>query len=228
LRTDDAAEALLARILELPPKLGLGLTGIAAYEGVATTADPAESARRVDDLIGRLAGLHARVRQRLGPSVPLILTAGGSLWFDRVLDLLGPLARGDGRTRLMLRSGAVFFGDHGVYLRGLSAMADRGMPLAGRIGGALRLWAEVLSLPEPGLAIAGLGMRDVATDQGMPVALHQWRDGRDIGPRRGSMWCACTTSMPLSRSGRRPSRCRSAMCSNSGSRIPAPISTAIV
>ena len=41
----------------------------------------------------------------------------------------------------------------------------------------LRVWAEVLSCPEPGLAVCGLGMRDVAHDQGLPVPLRLHRDG---------------------------------------------------
>ncbi|ESZ67236.1 hypothetical protein X728_00430 [Mesorhizobium sp. L103C120A0] len=40
---------------------------------------------------------------------------------------------------------------------------------------ALRLWAEVLSRPEPGLAICGMGMRDVSFDQGFPTPLTVFR-----------------------------------------------------
>lgn len=181
-RTDAAADALVAQILDLPPDLGLRLTGIAACEDTATPAGPPGDAGRVDALIDRVGELHARVRQRLGPSAALILSAGGSAWFDRVLARLGPVAHGDGRTRLMLRSGAVFFGDNGACQRGLAQMVARGTPMAGRIGSALRVWAEVVSLPEPGLAVLGLGLRDVATDQGLPVPLRLWRDGLDLGP----------------------------------------------
>ena len=33
------------------------------------------------------------------------------------------------------------------------------------------MWADVLSVPEPGLAIVGLGRRDVSYDLGLPVTL---------------------------------------------------------
>lgn len=41
----------------------------------------------------------------------------------------------------------------------------------------MRVWAEVLSLPEPGLAICGMGLRDVAIDQGLPRPLALYRNG---------------------------------------------------
>lgn len=182
LRRDEAAIDLMRHILALPDDCGLRLTGIAGYEGAVTVPDAEESEWRVDALMDRMANLHAAMRSGLGPGAPLILTAGGSLWFDRVLACLGPVAASDGRTRLILRSGALFFSDHGIYKRGLAAMETRGTSLAGRIVPTLRLWAEVLSVPEAGLAICGIGMRDAASDQGMPVPLKIWRDGTTAYP----------------------------------------------
>ncbi|WP_172327899.1 amino acid deaminase [Mangrovicoccus sp. HB161399] len=185
LRTDGAAAELVGEVLALDPQGGLFLSGVAAYEGAATVADGAQSLMRVDALMQRMAALHAAIRSRTGPAQPLILTAGGSLWFDRVLEILAPVAAADGRTRLILRSGAVFFHDHGVYERGLAAMAARGALSAGSFSPALRLWAEVLSCPEPGLAVCGLGMRDAASDQGLPVPLHVWRGGERLARAGG-------------------------------------------
>jgi D-serine dehydratase len=178
LRDDQAAVDLFEHIQALPPEIGLRISGIAGYEGASTVADQAESERRVDALMHRMAKLHGIVRAQLGPGTPLILTAGGSLWFDRVMSCLGPVCAADGRTRLILRSGALFFSDHGVYKRGLAAMETRGVGMAGQIAPALRLWADVLSVPEPDLMIAGLGMRDAASDQGVPTPLRIWRDGQ--------------------------------------------------
>lgn len=181
LRDNRAAIRLMEHILALPAGHGLRLSGIAGYEGAATVADEKESERRVDALMRRIVELHSAMRASLGPGTPLILTAGGSLWFDRVLAVLGPAAVADGRTRLILRSGALFFSDHGVYKRGLVAMERRGVGFAGRIMPALRLWAEVLSAPESDLLICGLGMRDAASDQGVPMPLKIWRDGKEVG-----------------------------------------------
>ena len=88
-----------------------------------------------------------------------------------------------------MRSGAIFFHDHGVYERGLAALDGRsGFELSGENISAsrsfkpvLRIWAEVLSRPEPDLAICGMGLRDVAIDQGLPRPLALYREGRRIG-----------------------------------------------
>ena len=96
-----------------------------------------------------------------------------------------PWLAADGNALLVLRSGAIFFHDHGTYQRALQAMDARsgfqvdGLARAAATGfrPALRLWGEVLSRPEPGLAICGFGMRDVSYDQDLPVALAAYREG---------------------------------------------------
>ena len=98
---------------------------------------------------------------------------------------------------LVLRSGAIFFHDHGVYRRALDAMDQRaGFEFGGErhsaadFQPALRLWGEVLSRPEPDLAICGFGMRDVSYDQDLPTPLAAYRDAgrwrleRGCRPRR--------------------------------------------
>lgn len=42
--------------------------------------------------------------------------------------------------------------------------------IPGDLENSLSIWAYVLSLPEPGLAIIGMGKRDVAFDAGLPTA----------------------------------------------------------
>lgn len=119
------------------------------------------------------------------PADPLIISAAGSLYFDRVVEAIVPIVEEDKNAFLLLRSGAIFFYDHGIYRRGLAAMDRRGGLLLGKervsaersFKPALKLWAEILSVPEPGLVICGFGMRDVSFDQGMPVPLAVFRDG---------------------------------------------------
>lgn len=180
LREDAAAEALADAIIALPHDLGLRLAGTAAYEGAVTVLDPEESMSRVDALMDRTAAFHARLRTRLGPDTLLTITAGGSSWIDRVLRRLAPIVATEPTTTLMLRSGAIFFHDNGVYRTSLAAMMHRGGNLGGPVRPAMRLWAEVLSRPERGLAICGLGLRDAAVDQGPPMPLQTWRCGQVI------------------------------------------------
>ncbi|MFT3974054.1 MAG: alanine racemase [Amaricoccus sp.] len=183
-RDTATATAILDAILasETPT---FRLTGIAAYEGAAATADSAETASCITGLMALAADFLPQVRARVGAERPLIVTAGGSVFFDMVLDGLGRAVAADPDCRLVLRSGAIFFHDHGIYERGLAGLDARGGFVVGGTARsasrafvpALRLWSEVLSRPETGLAICGMGLRDVANDQGLPIPLALYRDG---------------------------------------------------
>ena len=48
---------------------------------------------------------------------------------------------------------------------------------AGGLRPALELWAAVVSVPEPGLALANFGKRDVPYDSHLPIVLEVLRDG---------------------------------------------------
>jgi D-serine dehydratase len=166
------------------------LAGVAAYEGSAATGDPAETRDRIGRLMGMVKDLFARVRARVGADRPLVMTAGGSSFFDLVTEALGPAAAADGRAELVLRSGAIFFHDHGIYERSVAALDLRAgfgpVPAAASFRPALRVWAEVLSRPEPGVAVCGMGHRDVAMDQDLPRPLACYRDGGRIGGMAGA------------------------------------------
>lgn len=193
LRSADAAEAILDTILaaETP---AFRLTGIAAYEGAAATADAQETRLRIDALMAMTSDFLPKLRGRIGNDRPLLVTAGGSVFFDIVVARLSASVAADPACRLVLRSGAIFFHDHGIYERGLAGLDARG---GFRIGGetvsaaagfrpALRVWAEVLSRPEPQLAISGMGMRDVAMDQGLPRPLALYRNGAHFADLTGA------------------------------------------
>lgn len=82
---------------------------------------------------------------------------GDWLTFDRVIEAIGPIVEEDTNAFLFLRSGSIFFSDHGIYRRGWLPWA--GKAAKERVSAlrsfkpALKLWAEILSVPEPGLAI---------------------------------------------------------------------------
>ena len=101
---------------------------------------------------------------------PHIVSAGGSAYFDIVAGELTAVRAGRRRPEVLLRSGAYVTHDHGLY-----AAIGPGPGRPGRTGPALmpafELWAPVLSRPEPGIAVASAGRRDVGFDQGMPVPI---------------------------------------------------------
>ena len=95
-----------------------------------------------------------------------ILTAGGSSYFDRVVDLLGPAAAQLGWT-LCLRSGCYVTHDHGIYAEAAERRAHGGP----RFEAAIEVRASVLSRPQPDRMILDCGRRDVSFDAGLPVVL---------------------------------------------------------
>ena len=114
------------------------------------------------------------------PDRPVLVSAGGSKFFDRVIRLLGRDADFGGHAcSLVLRSGCYLVHDHGVYE--VNTPLGRDVPEEDRLRPAIEVWAEVLSRPEPGLAIVGLGRRDAAFDAGLPVLIGAvGRDGRTL------------------------------------------------
>ncbi|MGG7581602.1 alanine racemase [Rhizobium sp. Nf11,1] len=196
IRSAAAAEAVLEAILAAETST-FRLSGIAAYEGAAATADAAETIVRIEALMAMTADFLSKVRTRTGPDRPLLVTSGGSVFFDLVIAGLSAAVAADPACRLILRSGAIFFHDHGVYERGLAGLDARGgfrmagetLSAAAGFRPALRVWAEVLSRPEPRLAISGMGMRDVAMDQGLPRPLALYRDGAYLGDLKGAEVC---------------------------------------
>jgi D-serine deaminase-like pyridoxal phosphate-dependent protein len=101
----------------------------------------------------------------------LILSAGGSAFFDIVVRELASGWPAQAAPVVVLRSGVYIAFDHGLY----AGMVPAPSPV---LEPALELWAHVLSRPEPGLALACAGRRDVAFDAGLPVPLRiRGRDG---------------------------------------------------
>jgi len=146
------------------------LVGVAGYEGAVADRD-----RQID-----LEGVSVYLKSIKKTSVFLsdqglfdglsevLITAGGSMYFDCVVEVLGPPWSLPIPTRLVLRGGSYVTYDSGRYLTS-SPFADR-VEGYGRPDPALELWARVLSRPERTLALMDFGKRDVPFDDGFPVA----------------------------------------------------------
>jgi D-serine deaminase-like pyridoxal phosphate-dependent protein len=132
---------------------GLRLAGVTGYEG-GVPGGPAGVAAFLD---GLAAAAHA-----VGVAAPVV-SAGGSAWFDVVADRLTAGAVPPGAVRV-LRSGASVSHDDGFYRERTPFTR-----IDGELRPALAIWAQVLSTPEPGLAVVGMGKRDVSFDEGLPV-----------------------------------------------------------
>ena len=159
-RTDEQALAV-AKTAQATGTLTVA--GVAGYEG---TLPP--GGRGVAAFGRRLRALADVLVDTLDDAGgPCLVTAGGSAYFDVVTREL--TAGGRAPVQVILRSGAYLTYDHGFY--GTVSPAGRGAPGAPVLRPALEVWAQVLSRPEPGLAVLGAGRRDVGFDQGLPVPL---------------------------------------------------------
>ncbi|HET7666652.1 MAG TPA: alanine racemase [Mycobacterium sp.] len=134
----------------------LRLVGIAGYEAARGHDIRPEELARVTDYLQDMRGAAVRLAP-LFETDRVIVTAGGSTYFDAVADVLA----GDWRT--VLRSGGYLTHDDGLYART--------SPLRATLQPALQVFGQVVSCPEPGLAVLTMGRRDVSFDQDLPVPL---------------------------------------------------------
>jgi D-serine dehydratase len=164
-RSVEQARALGARLLESPL---LRLVGVEAYENVFDFTDFQGSIGRVDEMLDTTRMLVELLNDDLSFANldEVIVSAGGSIYFDRVIDRLTHWNL-TVPVRVVLRSGAYVTQD-GAYYGEYSPLGDRGNP-PDRLRQAMELWAMVLSRPEEGLVVLGMGKRDVGHDRGLPT-----------------------------------------------------------
>lgn len=161
LRSDSQALSLARRIAAEHAQLH----GFAAFEGIIDGGSLDMTVTLVDRLIDRLqhVALAARVEGLYMNDKPVV-TVGGSAYFDRVVRRLPETLAG---FQVVLRSGCYVSHDSGSYAR-LSPLDGRSTG-GDRLRPALEVWAAVLSRPEAGRAILGLGRRDISSDAGLPI-----------------------------------------------------------
>jgi D-serine dehydratase len=95
----------------------LRLVGVAGYEGLMPT-DGHDVPLGIDAYLADVSSTVELLRDRglLDPGAPPIVTAGGSSYFDLVVDALGPAAF-EFPVRTVIRSGCYATHDHGTYRR---------------------------------------------------------------------------------------------------------------
>ena len=155
----------------------LRLAGVAGYEGGIGHDRSPESIGKIAAYCRGLRSLAERLAATGYAPDELILSAGGSAFFDIVVRELTRAPAGRPAPVVVLRSGVYIAFDHGLY----AGMVPSPPPL---FEPALELWAHVLSRPEPGLALACAGRRDVAFDAGLPVPLRIRDQDGSLRPAR--------------------------------------------
>jgi D-serine dehydratase len=143
----------------------VAVIGVAGYEGGLGATRFAGVLDRVETWCRSLLELLELLRADGVLSGPGLVTAGGSSFPDVVTRVFADRPAG---VTAVLRSGSYLTHDEGLYARLSPFTAPAGSDY--RLRPALELWAQVLSRPEPGLAVLGAGRRDIGFDQGMPPA----------------------------------------------------------
>jgi D-serine dehydratase len=176
----DAEAIGLARAVAAAP--GLQLAGIEGYEGLLVSNDRTADVQAVDDFVARLAALvRACDAEALFGGAQILLSAGGSGYFDLVARGFAGVGGLSRPVLPVLRSGCYLTSDHGSYLRQIGDLDVREAGHAA-LGGeglrpALEVWSMVQSRPEPQLAILTMGKRDASYDIDLPIPLFSHRPG---------------------------------------------------
>ncbi len=170
----DVARAVVA-------SAGLTLTGIECFEGILPDAAAVDA--MLDDV---LAVANEAVDAGLFPAgKQIILSAGGSAFYDRVGERFEGAAFGDHPVLKVIRSGCYFTHDAIGYAQAHDRiLVETRLRLPpGKLEPALEVWTYVQSRPEPRKAILTAGKRDVGHDVHLPVPVDWFRPGAMPGPR---------------------------------------------
>ena len=166
-RTDEQALAVVAAVRR---SAHLELAGVEGYEGVIGHSRDDEVLAAVDRFLERMRAFVTQLDAggAFAAREDILVTAGGSAYFDQVVDRLALGSTLSRPVRLVVRSGGYATHDAGLYER-LSPL--RSAVAEDPLQQALELWGEVLSRPEPDLAIVGFGKRDAPHDVDLPMPL---------------------------------------------------------
>ncbi len=146
----------------------LHVIGASGFEGIISATTTRTAGQHVDDFLDDLATLAERIGAEglVTPADELIVSAGGSVFFDRVAARLSAV-RSTLPVRVVIRSGCYLSHDDGV-IDELSPLGLHPRVPGDIFRAALEVWAPVLSRPEPSRLIIGAGKRDVSTDGLLP------------------------------------------------------------
>jgi len=162
---DRTAALKVAEAVSASP--ALRLTGVASYEGAVSHGTSAEDLATVHEHLSELRALALDLagRGHFDGLDQIIVSSGGSAFFDLVVEILG--APWSLPVLPVLRSGAYLTHDEGFYER-MSPLGAHPRLDGPTLRPAVRAWAQVMSRPEPRLAFVTAGKRDLPYDIDLP------------------------------------------------------------
>ncbi|MGH3728308.1 MAG: alanine racemase [Micromonosporaceae bacterium] len=147
----------------------LRLVGVTGFEGILVRDRTPDSVGTVRAMLRHVrAAAVAIAEARHFAGLPEILvTAGGSIFFPEAVEELAGGWNLEAPVRFALRCSCYATHDSGLYTE-LSPFGTPVLPGTAPQRPALELWAQVLSRPEPELAILNFGKRDAPFSEGFP------------------------------------------------------------
>lgn len=167
----------------------LELRGVEGFEGIFG-GRPDDNLTKVHALMQSMtAATHALDAQGAFKGPEIVLSAGGSAYYDIVVEHLSSVKLSL-PTRVVTRSGCYITHDAIMYrehFASLTARSERVRAVSGVLAPALQVVTYVQSRPEPGLALLTGGKRDLSYDVHLPEPGKWFRPGShgrpvDIGP----------------------------------------------
>lgn len=164
-RDVETAKAVARAVKAAAPHLAL--RGVEGFEGIISSKVPAEAVQRVNAFLDFLVAIAVACEaEALFAPGPIILSAGGSAYYDLVVERFNRAGL-KGRTMVLTRSGCYLTHDSELYAARFAELTQRSPHLHNLGEGprpALEVWAYVQSRPEPTKAFATMGKRDVSYD----------------------------------------------------------------
>jgi len=174
-RTVDEAVRIAEAVSRSPH---LRLDGVGGFEGIIVDGDGWSAEQLVCRFLDRIVEAAERMdaAEMFEPGREVILTAGGSAYFDHVVDRLSR-AHVTQPVRVVIRSGCYITHDDGALhdASPMGAVCRTGHD--DRLQAAIEVWGAVLSRPEPTRVVIGIGKRDASTDGSLPVVKKVRRRG---------------------------------------------------
>lgn len=182
-RTTDEAVAVARAVRRTAPRLVL--RGVEGFEGLVDGVDAVDTERRADAFLRSIVET-ARACEGEGLFAPgeILLTAGGSAFFDLVVDILGGADIGRPVTTV-IRAGCYLTHDSEHYQDAFARILARSgaaRETGGQFQSAIELWAYVQSRPEATRVILNAGKRDTSHDVALPRPLQWFRPETHVRP----------------------------------------------
>ncbi len=161
-------ELLEELLLETAKDYRLAVRGVAGFEGAVPGGDRDHDGIEKLWVFLRTIVESAKIVAPYVQGDKIIISAGGSAFFDYVVQEFEKYGQD---AHIVLRSGGYVSHDH-IHYEDLypfmgASEEDRFLP-------ALEIWARVLSIPEPELAIVNYGKRDAGSDLDNPLPIKRY------------------------------------------------------